>query len=97
MPHIGALSAYSRDDARYWSHRPADHNVAGFFIHGPQESRPSQYREIETGDANRTDEAPSQVLARQRYQREERRRRITRNLGFVKAVLGGGNCRPFVR
>lgn len=84
-----------RDDRRYWSQRPADHNVAGFFVHGPQESRPSLFREIETGEANRSDEAPGAVRARQAYERSQRRLRITRGLGFVKAVMGATG-RPFV-
>jgi hypothetical protein len=83
------MSLFTRDDPRYWSHRPADHTVAGFFVFGPHESRPSLFREVETGEANRSDEAPSQVLARQRYQRDQRRQRITRGLAFVQAVLRG--------
>jgi hypothetical protein len=78
------MSLYTRDDSRYWRHRPADHNVAGFFVFGPQESRPSLFREVETGEANRSDEAPSQVLARQRYQRAQRKMRLAR---LVRAVL----------
>ena len=78
------MSLYTRDDHRYWKQRPADHSVAGFFIHGPHESRPSLFREVETGEANRTDEAPSQVLARQRYQREQRKMRLAR---LVRAVM----------
>lgn len=90
------MSLYTRDEARYWTERPADHSVVGLFVYGPQESRPSVFRDVETGEAHRSEEAPSLVRARQSYERTQRRQRIARNLGFVQAVLNG-RVRPFVR
>jgi hypothetical protein len=90
------MSLYTRDDARYWQDRPADHSVVGLFVYGPQESRPSLFNEVETGNAHRSSEPPAQVRARQTYQREQRRARIDRQIGFVRAVLASPR-RSFVR
>jgi hypothetical protein len=90
------MSLFTRDDARYWTDRPADHSVAGLFVHGPHESRPSVFRDVETGEAHRSEEPPAQVRARQQYERTQRQARINRGSGFVQAVISG-RIRPFVR
>jgi hypothetical protein len=36
------MSRYTRDDSRYWTERPADHNAAGLFVDGPQMARGRQ-------------------------------------------------------
>lgn len=44
----------------------------------PQLAEPWWYRHVKTGDANRSTEHPDHVRRRQRYERQEKARRIAR-------------------
>jgi hypothetical protein len=82
------MGIVTRDDPEYWNHKPDDHNDVGLFAIGPQESRPSLFREIETGDANRAPETETRdaILAREAEHKRARLRRM--GLGMTGAFTG---------
>jgi hypothetical protein len=74
----------TRDDPRYWDHKPDDHNEVGLYDIGPwektgipacpQEKRPSLFFDIKTGDANKAPETETReaILAREELEKARR-------------------------
>jgi hypothetical protein len=107
----GHLSATDREDAKGNPFCCLTHEGGMCHQHArgilPQLAEPHWYRLAKTGDANRSDEAPTLVLARQKYERQQRvNRRLLRATtgaftgrnrgGFVRGATAP-NARPFVR
>jgi len=81
-PVVGAgLGAFTRDDPRYWSGMPKDHNAEGLFVGGPQEAKPAWTAEVIPGAAPRSTESGHAVRERQAYERREKVRRQLRRAG----------------
>lgn len=88
MPELGSLAAYTRDDPRYWDHKPDTHNAVGLFAIGPQEARPWWFSEVKTGDANRAPAHETRNAALQRMQEDKNRRLRRMSLGVTGSFTG---------
>lgn len=82
------MSPLTRDDPAYWTTMPADHTPAGFFVHGPQEERPSWPHKVKTGNANRAPATESRGAALQRMDTERRRRLYRMALAVAGLPIG---------
>lgn len=78
-----------------------EYSQAGYLISGPQLAQPSWYQLVGAGPVATSEEAPSNVRARQAYIRAVTvRRRANRLAGAVAGSFVGRNrlsTRPFVR
>jgi hypothetical protein len=80
------MSAFTRDDARYWRSQPADHNEAGFFVGGPQEAAPVTARLAQTPLCPWTPETPTVAHARMKADKARRRMLMTRRMNFLDSI-----------
>jgi hypothetical protein len=80
------MSPFTRDDSRYWRSQPADHNEAGFFVHGPQEATPPTARLAQTPLCPWTPETPTVAHARMKAEKARRRMLIKRRLEFLDSI-----------
>jgi hypothetical protein len=86
-PHT-SLSLFTRDDARYWKARPADHNEAGLFVHGPQEAIPPTSRLAQSNLYEWTPETPTVAHSRMIIDRARRRMLLERRRSFLESIRG---------
>lgn len=85
--HISrVMSLFTRDDARYWRSKPADHNEAGLFIGGPQAAAPVTAQLAQTRECPWTPETPPVARARMQMERARRRMLLQRRLDFLASI-----------
>ena len=86
------MSRFTRDDPRYFTDRPADHNPAGLFREGPQMAEPITSKLDRLMRARSPETAEGPLGARQRMARERLRKLslLERQKAFVQAVFSPG-------
>ena len=88
-PQSGALSRYTRDDSRYWSQRPRDHNVRGLYREGPQEAEATTNRlaRLTRSRCREQAETPAAAHGRMRTARARARRSMRAREAFLREIL----------
>lgn len=82
---LPSMSRFTRDDARYWTSRPADHTPAGLFAEGPQEALPLTARLVESNYCREPAPIPHEARRSMRLMRMARLSPMGR---LSAAVLG---------
>lgn len=87
-PRKGALPRYTRDDARYWDQKPADHNGRGLFREGPQEAEPTTNRlaRLTRSRSRELPEPPAAARGRMQTARARARRSMKAREAFLREI-----------
>lgn len=83
-----ALAPLTRDSAAYWEHRPADHNLRGFFVGGPEEPVPpvAQHARLVRSRCFEPTEGREGALQRMERERRHRLEMIERRSRFLASI-----------